>query len=136
VLQPQPYVGIDLHRRRSMILHRRAERKTLAVAKVRTTTCSPSRVPSPPPASTPKWSSKRLIWARLEAPCDRAGCETPPVACRSRSLGVHPGFPGDPGPWIPSSLSVWSCAASARSKSWAPVSERAVNPGLVPPRDP
>lgn len=34
MLQPQPYVGIDLHRRRSMILHRRAERKTLAVAKV------------------------------------------------------------------------------------------------------
>jgi len=37
---------------------------------------------------------------------------------------VHPGFPRDSVPWIPSSLVVWSCAASARSKSWAPVSER------------
>jgi len=37
---------------------------------------------------------------------------------------VHPGFPGASVPWSPSSLSVWSSAASARSKSWAPVSER------------
>jgi len=34
VLQPQPYVGIDLHRRRSVIVHRSAEGETLAVAKV------------------------------------------------------------------------------------------------------
>jgi len=38
--------------------------------------------------------------------------------------GVHPGFPGDSGPWIASSLVVWSSAAEARSKSRAPVSER------------
>jgi len=42
---------------------------------------------------------------------------------------VHPGFPGDSVGRIPSSLVVWSSAASARSNWWAPVSERAVNPG-------
>jgi len=71
------------------------------------------------------------------------------VACRScgrrfvpvlellglRAHLVHPGFPGDSVPWIPGSLVVWSCAASARSKAWAPVSEIAGNPGLVPPRE-
>jgi hypothetical protein len=25
-------------------------------------------------------------WVRYEAPCDRAGCEAPPAACRNRSL--------------------------------------------------
>jgi hypothetical protein len=61
----------------------------------------------------------------LRAPSPRSGGATI----------VYPGFPGDSVPWIPGSLVVWSCAASARSKSWAPVSERAVNPGLVPPRE-
>jgi len=46
---------------------------------------------------------------------------------------VHPGFPGDFVPWIPGSLVVWSRAASARSNWWAPVSKRAVNPGLRVP---
>jgi hypothetical protein len=45
------------------------------------------------------------------------------VATMSQPV-VHPGFPGDSVPWIPSSLVVRSSAASARSKSWAPVSER------------
>jgi len=43
---------------------------------------------------------------------------------------VHPGFPGDSVRRIPSSLVVWSSAASARSNWWTPVSEGAVNPGL------
>jgi hypothetical protein len=34
MLQPQPYVGIDLHRRRSVIVQRSTEGETLAVAKV------------------------------------------------------------------------------------------------------
>src|SRR5579875_4029641 len=34
VLQPQPYVGIDLHRRRSVIVQRSAEGETLAVTQV------------------------------------------------------------------------------------------------------
>jgi hypothetical protein len=34
MLQPQPYVGIDLHRRRSVIVKRSCEGETLAVTKV------------------------------------------------------------------------------------------------------
>jgi len=56
------------------------------------------------------------------------GCDVPSgvVVSSNRETRrlVHPGFPGDSGPWSPSSLVVWSSAASARSKSWAPVSER------------
>ncbi len=33
-MQPQPYVGIDLHRRRSVIVLRSAEGETLSVTKV------------------------------------------------------------------------------------------------------
>jgi len=56
------------------------------------------------------------------------GCDVPSgvVVSSNRETRrlVHPGFPGDSGPWSPSSLVVWSCAASARSESWAPVPER------------
>ncbi|MDA8358303.1 MAG: hypothetical protein M0Z95_18890 [Actinomycetota bacterium] len=34
MLQPQPYVGIDLHRRRSVIVRRSPEGETLAVTEV------------------------------------------------------------------------------------------------------
>jgi len=54
-------------------------------------------------------------------------------------LVVHPGIPRGSGPWSPSSLSVWSSAAKARSKSWAPVSERGSPRGpcirVPPPRE-
>jgi len=49
--------------------------------------------------------------------------ETDALPCAVARL-VHPGFPGDSVPWSPPSLVVWSSAAEARSKSWAPVSER------------
>ena len=40
--QRREYVGIDLHRRRSVIVRRSAEGETLEVTKSTTTTCSPS----------------------------------------------------------------------------------------------
>jgi len=67
----------------------------------------------------------RYVWnlALEQANCYRPGRPTPGSAERFHQLAearkgtwlgeglVHPGFPGDSGPWIPSSLVVLSCAA-------------------------
>ena len=90
MLQPQPYVGIDLHRRRSVIVQRSAEGKTLAVTQV-----TNDDVLAFSKAMTDAGEHPEVVieacygWVRHEAPYDRAGGRAPPAACRSRPLKLE-----------------------------------------------
>ena len=85
----QRYVGIDFHRRRSVIVHKDgagtiletvhldngAEAFALELAKA---------------GEHPEVVLEACYgWVRHEAPCDRVGCKDPPVACRSRPLKLE-----------------------------------------------
>jgi hypothetical protein len=80
------YVGIDLHRRRSVIVRMNEDGQVLGVEQVRNDPCEFSMAmanagPDPEVALEATYG-----WVRHEAPCDRVGCKDPPVACRSRPL--------------------------------------------------
>ena len=90
MLQPQPYVGIDLHRRRSVIVQRSCEGETLAVTQV-----TNDDVVAFAKAVTDAGEHPDVVieacygWVRHEAPHDRVGGRAPPVACRSRPLKLE-----------------------------------------------
>ena len=86
--QPQ-YVGIDLHRRRSVIVRMNDAGEVLEVAKIDNDPLALSLAiaeagPDPEVALEACYG-----WVRHEAPCDRVGCKDPPVACRSRPLKLE-----------------------------------------------
>ena len=87
--QQQQYVGIDLHRRRSVIVRRNGAGQTLDTVRI-------DNDPSALAAEMAKAGEHPEVvleatygWVRHEAPCDRVGCKDPPVACRSRPLKLE-----------------------------------------------
>jgi hypothetical protein len=83
------YVGIDLHRRRSVIVRRTAAGETLETVRI-------ANDPMVLAAELAKAGPEPEVvleatygWVRHEAPYDRVGCKDPPAACRSRPLKLE-----------------------------------------------
>ncbi len=91
--EPQ-YVGIDLHRRRSVIVRMSDAGEVLGVSKIDNDPLALAVAvaeagPNPEVALEATYG-----WVRHEAPYDRVGCKDPPAACRSRPLKLR-----QPDPW-------------------------------------
>ncbi len=87
--QHQEYVGIDLHRRRSVIV-----RRTQAGEKVDTVRIDNDPVTLAAELAKSGEHPEVVLeatygWVRHEAPHDRVGGRAPPVACRSRPLKLE-----------------------------------------------
>jgi hypothetical protein len=82
----QQYVGIDLHRRRSVIVRMTEDGEVVECVRIDNDPVALSLEvakagPDPEVAVEATYG-----WVRHEAPRDRVGCKDPPVACRSRPL--------------------------------------------------
>jgi hypothetical protein len=83
------YVGIDLHRRRSVIVIVDQQGHHLSTVRVAN---HPAEVMAAVNAAGPNPEvvvEATFGWVRHEAPYDRVGCKDPPVACRSRPLKLR-----------------------------------------------
>jgi hypothetical protein len=83
------YVGIDLHRRRSVIVRKNAAGELIAKAHIDN---SPLALAEAVAAAGPEPEvvlEATFGWVRHEAPFDRVGGRSPPVACRSRPLKLE-----------------------------------------------
>ena len=88
-MQEQQYVGIDLHRRRSVIVRMNDAGEVLGTVRI---TNDPLKLamaiaeagPDPEVALEACYG-----WVRHEAPHDRVGGRAPPVACRSRPMKLE-----------------------------------------------
>jgi hypothetical protein len=83
------YVGIDLHRRRSVIVRRDADGEVVEEVRIDNDpvalACAIERAgPEPEVAVEATYG-----WVRHEALLDRVGCKAPPAACRSGSLKLE-----------------------------------------------
>jgi hypothetical protein len=83
------YVGIDYHRRRSLLVRRDESGASLGVARVVNDPLVlaaelAKAAPEPDVAIEATYG-----WVRHEALCDRVDCKDPPVACRSRRLKLE-----------------------------------------------
>jgi len=89
-MQPQQYVGIDLHRRRSVIVRRSAEGETLEVSHVNNGDLLAFERAVVAAGEQPEVVLEACYgWVRHEAPYDRVGGRAPPAACRSRPLKLE-----------------------------------------------
>ena len=87
-MQPQ-YVGIDLHRRRSVIVRMTEDGDVLECVRITNDPVALSLElakagPDPEVALESTYG-----WVRHEAPCDRVGGRSPPSACRSRPMKLE-----------------------------------------------
>jgi hypothetical protein len=92
MLQPasQPYVGIDLHRRRSVIVLRSTEGETLSAIQVMNDDVVAFAKAVTDAGEHPEVAIEACYgWVRHEAPHDRVGGRAPPPACRSRPLKLE-----------------------------------------------
>jgi hypothetical protein len=82
------YVGIDLHRRRSVIVRVNEQGEKLSALRL-------DNDPELAAAIAQAGEHPKVVleatygWVRHEAPHDRVGCKDPPAACRSRSLKLE-----------------------------------------------
>jgi hypothetical protein len=89
-MQPQEYVGIDLHRRRSVIVRRSSEGETLEVSHVNNDDLLAFERAVTAAGEHPEVVLEAAYgWVRHEAPHDRVGGRAPPAACRSRPLKLE-----------------------------------------------
>ena len=85
----QQFVGIDLHRRRSVIVRQDADGEVLERVRIdndaMALACEVEKAgPNPEVVLEATYG-----WVRHEALLDRVGCKDPPVACRSRPLKLE-----------------------------------------------
>jgi hypothetical protein len=85
-VREQQYVGIDLHRRRSVIVRMNDAGEVLDVSKIDNDPLALSMAVAEAGPDPEVVLEACYGWVRHEAPCDRVGCKDPPAACRSRSL--------------------------------------------------
>ena len=82
--QQREYVGIDLHRRRSVIVRRSAAGETLEVTKVDNADLLAFEQAVMAAGEHPEVVLEACYgWVRHEAPHDRVGWKGPPPGCRS-----------------------------------------------------
>ena len=88
--QQRQYVGIDLHRRRSVIVRRSAAGETLEVTKVDNDDLLAFEQAVMAAGEHPEVVLEACYgWVRHEAPHDRVGERAPPAACRRRPLKLE-----------------------------------------------
>ncbi|HEX2063212.1 MAG TPA: hypothetical protein VHE80_02190 [Acidimicrobiales bacterium] len=87
--QRRQYVGIDLHRRRSVIVRMAEDGQVLGVDQVVNDPVQFSAAVAKAGPDAEVALEATYGWVRHEAPCDRVGCRAPPVACRSRPLKLE-----------------------------------------------
>ena len=83
------YVGIDFHRRRSVIVRKDAAGEKLSSVRVAN---DPWVIAAAVAEAGPEPEvvvEATYGWVRQEALHDRVGCKDPPVACRSRPLKLE-----------------------------------------------
>jgi hypothetical protein len=83
------YVGIDLHRRRSVIVRMAEDGQVLGVEQVVNDPVEVSMALAKAGRDPEVVVEATYGWVRHEALCDRVGCKDPPVACRSRPLKLE-----------------------------------------------
>ena len=84
------YVGIDLHRRRSVIVRMSPDGERLSTEKIDNDARSSTAAAIVPAGPNPKVVVEACYgWVRHEALSDRVGGRSPPVACRSRPLKLE-----------------------------------------------
>jgi hypothetical protein len=89
VEQQRQYVGIDLHRRRSVIVRMTEDGEVLETVRIVNDPVALS-VELAKAGSDPEVALESTYgWVRHEAPFDRVGGRSPPVACRSRPLKLE-----------------------------------------------
>jgi hypothetical protein len=88
-VQQQQYVGIDLHRRRSVIVRMDDAGEVLEVSKIDNDPVALAMTLADAGRDPEVALEACYGWVRHEAPCDRVGCKDPPAACRSRPLKLE-----------------------------------------------
>ena len=78
------YVGIDFHRRRSVIVRLNAAGERLAVTRMANDPLAISVAVAEAGPEPEVVIEATYGWVRHEAPWNRVGCRDPPAACRSR----------------------------------------------------
>jgi hypothetical protein len=89
VQQDKQYVGIDLHRRRSVIVRKNAHGEVLAKVHIENSPLALAEAVSAAGPEPEVVLEATFGWVRHEAPFDRAGGRSPPAACRSRPLKLE-----------------------------------------------
>jgi hypothetical protein len=82
----QEYVGIDLHRRRSVIYRMDEAGEKIDSIRVDNEPSRFAKEVSRAPVGSDVIVEATYGWVRHEAPHDRVGGRAPPATCRSRSL--------------------------------------------------
>lgn len=87
--QQRQYVGIDLHRRRSVIVRRSADGETLDTVRIDNDPVTLAAELAKAGEHPEVVLEATYSWVRHEAPHDRVGGRSQPVACRSRPLKLE-----------------------------------------------
>jgi hypothetical protein len=82
-------VGIDLHRRRSVIVRMNDAGEVVGVSKIDNDPVPLAMALAEAGPDPEVVVEATFGWVRHEASCDRVGCKDPPAACRSRSLKLE-----------------------------------------------
>ena len=85
-MEDREYVGVDLHRRRSVIYRMDAAGNKLDCVRIDNDPVRFGEEVSKLAPGTDVVVEATYGWVRHEAPYDRVGCKDPPAACRSTSL--------------------------------------------------
>ena len=83
------YVGIDLHRRRSVIVRMSPDGEQLGTAKINNDPVALAAAIALAGPNPHVVVEATYGWVRHEAPCDRVGGRSPPSACRSRPMKLE-----------------------------------------------
>ena len=87
-MEPE-YVGIDLHRRRSVIVRMSPDGERLTTEKIGKNALALAAAVAPAGPNPKVVVEATYGWVRHEALSDRVGGRSPPVACRSRPLKLE-----------------------------------------------
>jgi len=88
-VEEQRYVGIDFHRRRSVIVHKDAAGEILETVHLDNDPVAFARELEKAGEHPEVVLEACYGWVRHEAPHDRVGGRAPPPACRSRPLKLE-----------------------------------------------
>ncbi len=83
------YVGIDLHRRRSVIVRKNSDGEVLSKVHIDNDPIALAAAVSAAGPNPEVVLEATFGWVRHEAPCDRVGGRSPPSACRSRPMKLE-----------------------------------------------
>lgn len=83
------YVGIDLHRRRSVIVRKNADGELISKVHIDNDPVAMADAVAAAGPNPDVVLEATFGWVRHEAPFDRVGGRSPPVACRSRPLKLE-----------------------------------------------